>query len=56
MFIILWKSTPPSLPVLLEGGARGMEASVFQLIPKVAGPGAEMRAGWGQDTGDLACL
>lgn len=31
----------------------GMEASVFQLIPKVAGPGAEMRMGWGRDTGGL---
>ena len=46
----LSKGYPTSLPVLLERGAISMEASVFQLIPSMAGPRAEMRMGWGQDT------
>lgn len=47
MFNTLAKSTPLSLPVLLEGGAIVIEASIFQLSPNVAGPRAEMRVGWG---------
>lgn len=32
----------------MEGGIQHGD-SVFQLIPKVAGPEAELRVGWGQD-------
>ena len=50
MCIMLLKSYPhpfPFLPVIMEGGGISMETQVFQLIPKVAGPGAELRVGGG---------